>query len=61
MTIVERFAELRAELFDRGRVIGEMDLLNAAIALVHNLTIVTHNTRDYADVPDLSLIDWLAV
>jgi tRNA(fMet)-specific endonuclease VapC len=35
------------------------DMLNAATALVHGLTLVTHNTADYANVPGLTLEDWL--
>ena len=37
-----------------------MDLLIAATALVHNLTLVTHNVRDFANVPDLMIQDWLS-
>jgi predicted nucleic acid-binding protein len=37
----------------------EMDLFNASVALVTNLTQVTHNTQDYANVPNLSLADWM--
>src|SRR5262245_41590950 len=29
------------------------------VALVHNLTLVTHNTADYQNVPGSSLDDWL--
>jgi tRNA(fMet)-specific endonuclease VapC len=34
-------------------------LLSAAVALVHNLTLVTHNSVDFQDVPGLRLDDWL--
>jgi tRNA(fMet)-specific endonuclease VapC len=56
--VAERFGELRADLLDRGIVVGQMDLFNASIALVHNLTLVTHNTADYANIPGLTLVDW---
>jgi tRNA(fMet)-specific endonuclease VapC len=56
--VAERFGELRADLLDRGIVVGQMDLFNASIALVHNLTLVTHNTADYANIPGLSMVDW---
>jgi len=36
-----------------------MDLLNAATALVHDLTLVTHNLQDYVNVPGLRVEDWL--
>jgi tRNA(fMet)-specific endonuclease VapC len=56
--IAEKFGEVRADLLDRGIVVGQMDLFNASIALVHNLTLVTHNTADYAYIPGLTIVDW---
>ncbi len=35
------------------------DLMIAAVALVHNLTLVTNNTADFQSVPGLRLDDWL--
>jgi len=35
-----------------------LDLLIAATALVHDLTLVTHNTQDFMNVPGLGLADW---
>jgi len=54
-----RFGELRAGLFDAGTPAPEMDLLIAATALEHNLTLVTHNVQDFANLPGLTLEDWL--
>ena len=56
--MAEKFGEVRAGLLDGGIVVGEMDLLNASVALVHNLTLVTHNVADYANVPGLTVVDW---
>lgn len=36
------------------------DMLIAGTALVHNLTVVTHNVDHYRVVPDLRIVDWLA-
>jgi tRNA(fMet)-specific endonuclease VapC len=58
--IARKFGEVRATLLDAGRPVPELDLLIGSTALVHNLTVVTHNTQDYADIPGLSLEDWLA-
>jgi tRNA(fMet)-specific endonuclease VapC len=58
--IGEKFGELRASLIDRGQGTPEMDLLIAATALVHGLTVVTHNMHDFADIPGLRVQDWLA-
>jgi tRNA(fMet)-specific endonuclease VapC len=57
--VAQKFGEVRAALLDSGQPVPEMDLLIACTALVHNLTVVTHNTQDYAKIPSLSLDDWL--
>jgi tRNA(fMet)-specific endonuclease VapC len=36
-----------------------MDLMIASVALVCDLTLVTHNTVDYQNIPGLRLDDWL--
>ena len=51
-------AELRAHLAMLGRPIGPYDLLIAAISRTNGLTLVTHNTSEFARVPGLTLVDW---
>ena len=34
-------------------------LLIASMALLHGLTLVTHNTADFQNIPGLRLDDWL--
>ncbi len=58
-TVARKFGEVEAQLLDQGQAVTEFDLLIAATALVHNLTLVTHNVRDFAHVPGLRVIDWL--
>jgi tRNA(fMet)-specific endonuclease VapC len=41
------FGEIRARLAGSGTPIGAYDLQIGAIALVNNLTLVTHNTREF--------------
>ncbi|KAF1047051.1 PIN domain-containing protein [Xylophilus sp.] len=53
-----RAGRLRAQLESQGRPIGHYDTLIAATALAHGLTVVTHNTREFAHVPGLRLEDW---
>ena len=55
-----KFGEIRSYLNRQGTPIGPYDLQIAAIALAHELTLVTHNTREFSRVPDLALEDWLA-
>ena len=54
----EKYGEIRADLAQRGLIIGPYDLQIAAIALVHGVTLVTHNTREFSRVIGLSLDDW---
>jgi tRNA(fMet)-specific endonuclease VapC len=58
LAVAEKYGELRAMLLDQGKDPGQMDLLNAATALVHNMTMVTHNVADYALIPGLTIEDW---
>jgi len=57
--VAEKFGEIRAALLDAGLAAPQLDMLNAATALVHGLTMVTHNVMDYANVPGLTVVDWL--
>ena len=57
--IARKFGEVRAGLMDHGLPTPDLDLLNAATALENNLTVVTHNSADYQNVPSLRLQDWL--
>lgn len=59
-TVARKFGEVRAWQLDRGLGSPELDLLNGAVALVHNFTMVTHNGKDYANIPGLTIDDWLA-
>ena len=51
-------ALIRADLEKKGTPIGAMDILIAGCAKAHNLTLVTHNTKEFMRVEGLSLIDW---
>jgi tRNA(fMet)-specific endonuclease VapC len=53
------FGRLRGQLLQKGISVSRMDLMIGAVALVHNLTLVTHNTADYQNIPGLRLDDWL--
>jgi tRNA(fMet)-specific endonuclease VapC len=57
---VEEYARIRAEVEAAGNRIGANDYLIAAIALAHDLTVVTHNTRELTRVPRLRVEDWEA-
>jgi tRNA(fMet)-specific endonuclease VapC len=51
---------IRAQLEKRGTPIGAYDTQIAAIALVNNLKLVTHNIREFERIEGLQLEDWEA-
>jgi tRNA(fMet)-specific endonuclease VapC len=51
-------ALIRADLEKKGTPIGPLDILIAGSAKAHNLTLVTHNTREFMRVEGLTLQDW---
>lgn len=54
----DAYGAIRADLERVGRPIGPNDLLIAATALAHSLTLVTHNQGEFGRVPGLRLEDW---
>eukprot|EP01035_Chromulina_nebulosa_P003007 gene3007-4108_t len=53
-----RASEIRARLASLGTPIGPLDALIAGQALARDLTLVTHNTREFERVAELRLEDW---
>ena len=56
----QHYADIRATLERAGTPIDSHDLLIAAHARSRDMTLVTHNTREFARVPGLRVEDWLA-
>ncbi|MDE2855409.1 MAG: type II toxin-antitoxin system VapC family toxin [Chloroflexota bacterium] len=54
----DEYGRIDGLLRRRGMRIDPLDTQIAAIALVHNLTLVTHNTRHFRRVPNLTIEDW---
>jgi tRNA(fMet)-specific endonuclease VapC len=52
------FGTIRSGLEALGTPIGAYDLQIAAIALTNNLTLITHNTREFQRVNNLLIEDW---
>jgi tRNA(fMet)-specific endonuclease VapC len=58
--VADKAVSLGASLLDGGITVALPDLLIAATALVHGLTLVTHNTQDFQNILGLMVVDWLA-
>ena len=56
----EQYARIRADLTERGLLIGGNDMLIAAIALTKGCTLVTHNTAEFGRIAGLLIEDWQA-
>jgi tRNA(fMet)-specific endonuclease VapC len=54
----QAFGNIQAQLEARGTPIGAYDLQIAAIALANDLTLITHNTREFNRVDGLQVEDW---
>jgi tRNA(fMet)-specific endonuclease VapC len=57
--VLDKAAELYAELRARGQLIEDADRFIAAMALIHDMTLVTHNTAHFVRIPGLQVDDWL--
>ncbi len=57
----EIYGVIRADLEQKGTPIGGYDLQIAAIAIANNLTLVTHNIREFGRIEGLSYEDWEVV
>ena len=53
-----RYGAIRGALENAGKPIGPLDMQIAAIALVHDLILVTHNVGEFGRIPSLKIEDW---
>ena len=58
-TAAETYGPLRAQLERAGTSLDEPDMRIAAIALTHDLTVVTGNTRHFGRVEGLRVESWM--
>lgn len=52
------YAKIRTELEPKGTPIGSNDLMISAIAMTHDLTLVTANIREFSRISNLKLENW---
>lgn len=59
--IAEEFGRHRATLLDAGKPTPQMDLFIASTATYFDLTLVTHNVRDFSQIAGLRFEDWVTM
>lgn len=57
--VLYEYARQKAALKRIGRIVGEFDLLIGATAIVHGLTLVTRNTKDFEHLNGIRLKNWI--
>jgi tRNA(fMet)-specific endonuclease VapC len=57
---VDPYGRIRSDLARSGTPIGPNDTMIAAIAVAHEMTLVTNNTHEFSRVVGLQIEDWSA-
>ncbi|NET40729.1 MAG: type II toxin-antitoxin system VapC family toxin [Okeania sp. SIO2B3] len=60
LEIIEKASEIHIDLRRKGRLVQDADILIAATAIIHNLTLVS-NDSDMSRVEGINLKNWLDV
>lgn len=58
--VIVRAAEIYADLYVRGQLIPDADILIAATALDNGLFVATNNSADFGRITGLQIDNWLA-
>ncbi|MFN3420954.1 MAG: type II toxin-antitoxin system VapC family toxin [Armatimonadota bacterium] len=59
--IIVRAAEIYADLYRRGQLISDADILIAATAIEHNLALVTNNLTHFQRILNLQVTSWASL
>lgn len=57
--VLYEYARQKANVKRMGRPVGEFDLLIGVTAIVHGLTLVTRNTKDFLHLEGIQLENWI--
>ncbi len=55
---IVKAADIYADMYKRGQIIGDADILIAATALENNLPIVTNNESHFNRITGLQILNW---
>jgi len=54
------FGKIQGELRQIGKPTGELDALIASVVRSRNDTLITNNTKDFINIPNLKLDNWIS-
>ena len=54
----EKASSIYASVRRAGFTVGDADILIAAFCLINGCTLVTNNTKDFANIASVNLVDW---
>ncbi|WP_460972817.1 PIN domain-containing protein [Spirosoma migulaei] len=57
--VLHEYARQKTALRRAGQTVDDFDLLIGATAIVHDLTLVTRNTRHFANMSGIQLENWI--
>ena len=55
----KEYAKQKVALKRKGRIVGEFDMIIGATSLVKSLTLVTRNTKDFINMGNIKLENWI--
>ena len=58
VNVMDVFGKIKAHVQKIGKPTDDMDLLIAATAIANDMTLVTHNTKHFENIPNLKQTDW---
>ena len=58
---VDIYARIVNNLASKGVIVHSNDLIIASSSIENNLTLITHNTKDFKNISELKLQDWAIV
>jgi len=54
-----RAADIYADLRRKRLTVADADILIAAFCIINDYTLITNNTKDFKDIEDLAIEDWV--
>lgn len=54
-SIANNFGKIKSKLKNKGTLVGDFDILNAAFALIYDFTLITRNIKHYKNIEEIKI------